>query len=168
MWTNLSLPKGVCMLMLIIASSSAHAVDLPIVLISESELPFSLSPSNFDNSPSNFSNSISNFENSASNFQNSESNFQNSSSNYNNGPNGNKRLIQTGNGTKVVGYYVVAESGVTNFFSPNGKRLFYNPKKGAGIFGGKDGSFCGVLIRGKNALSLELTEDGAKLLFLLE
>ena len=150
-----------------LACGTTHAADLPVALVSESSLPFSLSPAHFDNSPSNFDNSISNFDNSSSNVDNSESNFENSASNYENGPNGKRRLIYNEDGTsKFVGYYVAAKNGTTNFYSPSGKRMFYNPKKGFGVFGAKDGDFCGALVRVKGEISLALTEHGAKVLFL--
>ena len=157
-----------CLLLSLVAvASPALAVDLPIVFDDESALPYYLSPSNYDNSPSNYDNSISNYDNSPSNYDNSETNYDNSASNYDNGPNGSRRLLYREEGSpKFAGYYVVAKNGTTNFFSPRGKRLFYNPKKGRAVFGGKDGSFCGALARVKGELSLVLTEHGAKVLML--
>lgn len=149
------------------ACGSAFAADLPVVMIEESGLPYDLSPSNYDNSPSNYDNSISNYDNSPSNYDNSESNYDNSASNYDNGRNGTRRLVyKDGSSLKFIGYYVLAKNGTTNFFSPRGKRMFYNPKKGLAIFGGKDGTFCGVLARIKGDFSLALTEHGAKVLML--
>ena len=155
------------LLALIGAASSAHASDIPISIVDESSLPFALSPSNFENSPNNFGNSISNFENSDTTSANSESNFKNSPSNAKNKSGGSSRLIYVAHGMpKYVGYYVLSNTGVTNFFSPSGNRIFYNPKKGAAIFGGRDGSFCGALVRANGQLRLELTEHGIKLLLL--
>ena len=165
--------------LLVLAASlvcGSALADLPIALIDESSLPYNLSPSNYDNSPSNYDNSpsnydnsISNYDNSPSNYDNSESNYDNSASNYDNGRNGDRRLIyKDGGSLKFAGYYVAAKNGTTNFYSPRGKRMFYNPKKGRGIFGGKDGSFCGVLARVNGELSLALTERGAKILLLSE
>jgi len=149
-----------------VAAGSALA-DLPVFQIDESSLPYNLSPSNYDNSPSNYGNSISNYDNSPSNYDNSESNYSNSASNYENSRNGSRRLIfKDGGSLKFSGYYVSASNGVTNFFSPSGKRMFYNPKKGRGIFGGRDGTFCGVLARVDGEFSLALTERGMKVLFL--
>jgi len=151
---------------LFLASGIAFA-DLPVASIDESSLPYGLSPSNYDNSPSNYDNSISNYDNSPSNYDNSESNYNNSASNFDNGRSGSKRLILKDGGTpKFAGYYVFASNGVTNFFSPSGKRMFYNPKKGRAVFGGRDGSFCGVLARVDGEYSLALTERGMKVLFL--
>jgi len=134
---------------------SSALADLPVALIDESSLPYNLSPSNYDNSPSNY--------------DNSESNYDNSASNYDNGRSGERRLIyKDGGSPKFAGYYVAAKNGTTNFFSPRGKRVFYNPKKGRGIFGGKDGTFCGVLAQVNGELSLALTERGAKILLLSE
>ncbi|GAB7229679.1 hypothetical protein VrSk94_33710 [Vibrio rotiferianus] len=59
-----------------------------------------------------------------------------------------------------VDYYVRADNGVTNFFSTSGKRIFYNPKKGVGVFHGKEGDYCGVLARIENKYQLVLTEIG--------
>ena len=159
-----------CLLMLAASLVCGSALaDLPVALIDESSLPYNLSPSNYDNSPSNYDNSISNYDNSPSNYDNSESNYDNSASNYDNGRNGDRRLVyKDGGSLKFAGYYVAAKNGTTNFYSPRGKRMFYNPKKGAGIFAGKDGTFCGVLARVKGELSLALTERGAKILLLSE
>lgn len=152
---------------LTILVSGAALADLPVVLIEESRLPYALSPSNYDNSPSNYDNWVSNYDNLPSNYVNSESNYDNSRSNYDNGPNGTRRLVYDDEGTpKFAGYYVVASNGVTNFFSPSGKRMFYNPKKGRGVYGGKDGTFCGVLGRVDGKFSLGLTERGLRLLLL--
>lgn len=155
-------------LVLLVALSTplwAAAADLPIALVDESSLPYDFSPSNYDNSPSNYDNSISNYDNSSSNYDNSESNYDNSASNFDNSRSGERRLIYIDGSTpKYAGYYVRAKSGVTNFFSPSGKRIFYNPKKGPGLYGGKDGSFCGVLARVDGKFSLALTESGLKLL----
>lgn len=159
--------KYLILLSTLTSSMWAAAADLPIAVIEESSLPYEFSPSNYDNSPSNYDNSISNYDNSPSNYENSESNYDNSASNSDNGRSGNRRLIyMDGSTPKYAGYYVRAKNGVTNFFSPSGKRIFYNPKKGRGIYGGKDGSFCGVLARVDGKFSLALTESGLKLLFL--
>lgn len=159
-------------LLLLVATSVAAGgalADLPVVQIDESSLPYNLSPSNYDNSPSSYDNSISNYDNSPSNYDNSESNYDNSASNYDNSRSGNKRLIFKDGGTlKFAGYYVAAGNGVANFFSPSGKRMFYNPKKGRAIFGGRDGMFCGVLARVDGEFSLALTERGMRVLFLAQ
>jgi hypothetical protein len=146
----------------------AHA-DLLVSFIDESSLPYDFSPSNYDNSSSNYDNSVSNYDNSPSNYDNSESNYDNSSSNYDNGANGDNRLLMK-EGSKLyrVGYYVRADNGVTNFFSTSGKRIFYNPKKGLGVFHGKEGFFCGVLARVENEYQLVLTEVGQKTLLMAQ
>ena len=150
-----------------LAISGAAFADLLVVPINESSLPYELSSTNYDNSPSNYDNSISNYDNSPSNYDNSESNYDNSASNYDNGRSGSKRLIfKDGGSLRFVGYYVSATNGIANFFSPSGKRMFYSPKKGPGVFAGKDGSFCGVLARVNGEYSLGLTEQGLKILFL--
>ena len=147
--------------------SGVARADLPVALIEESRLPYDLGPSNYDNSSSNYDNSISNYDNSPSNYENSESNYNNTSSNYENSRNGKRRLVYMERGTpKFAGYYIVASNGVTNFFSPSGKRMFYNPKKGQSVFGGTDGTFCGVLGRVDSTFSLALTDRGLRLLLL--
>ena len=159
--------RRILVLLLASVAASGALADLPVVEINESSLPYDLSPSNYDNSSSNYDNSIRNYDNSSSNYDNSESNYDNSSSNYDNGRNGKRRLIfKDGGSLKFAGYYVQASNGVTNFFSPSGKRMFYNPKKGRAVFGGKDGTFCGVLARVDGEFSLALTERGMRVLFL--
>ena len=147
--------------------SPTFAADLPVAIINESSLSYEFSASNYDNSPTNYDNSISNYDNSISNYDNSESNYDNSSANYDNGRNGNRRLIyRDRTSLKFVGYFVRSSNGVTNFFSPSGKRMFYNPKKGRAVFNGKDGSFCGVLANVGEDFSLALTDQGVKTLLL--
>ena len=161
-----NLLKGIFVLVLAVTSGQALA-DLPVALVDEARLPYDHSPSNYDNSPSNYDSSISNYDNSPSNYDNSESNYDNSASNYENGRSGNRRLIYSSNGSQTfAGYYVIADNGTTNFFSPSGKRMFYTPKGGRGVYGGKDGSFCGVLAVVDGQFSLALTENGLKIMFL--
>ena len=151
---------------LALASGFAMA-DLPILVVEQSQLPYGFSPSNYDNSESNYDNSISNYDNSGSNYDNSESNYDNSSSNYDNSPSGTHRLIYSVAGTpRYAGYYVTSSEGVTNFFSPTGARMFYNPKSGSGVFSARDGSFCGVLAESQGRLSLVLTDHGVKVMLL--
>jgi hypothetical protein len=155
------------LIVLLAFATSVRAADLPVVLIDKSTLPYEFSPSNYDNSSSNYDNSVSNYDNSPSNYDNSESNYDNSSSNYNNSRSGNRRLVfKDGGMLKFAGYYVRAKNGVTNFFSPSGKRMFYNPKKGRAVFGGQSGEFCGVLASVNGEFSLALTEEGLKTLAL--
>ena len=59
-----------------------------------------------------------------------------------------------------------SDSGVTNFFSPSGERMFYNPQEGIGIFQSSSGAFSGVLVPIKNEYQLFLTETGQKTLFM--
>ncbi|ENP6593468.1 hypothetical protein ACD052_004581 [Shigella flexneri] len=130
--------KVVLSLVLAMASGQALA-DLPIVLVDEARLPYDYSPSNYDNS----------------------------SSNYDNSRNGNRRLIYSANGSRTfAGYYVIANNGTTNFFSTSGKRMFYTPKGGRGVYGGKDGSFCGALVVINGQFSLALTDNGLKIMYL--
>ena len=141
--------------------------DIPVATIEESSLPFAYSPNNFSNSPNNFDNSVNNFDNSPSNYDNSESNYDNSCANFDNGLSGSRRIVYNNNGQlSIFGYYVSNSIGVTNFFSRKGKRMFYNPKAGVGLFGGYDGSFCGVLTQVNGKMTLVLTERGVKVLLL--
>jgi hypothetical protein len=152
----------------LLVSPLAHA-DLMVSFINESSLPWNLSPNNYENSPDNYDNSVNNYENSDNNYNNSESNYGNSSSNYDNGANGgNRLLVKEGSKLHRVGYYVQSDDGVTNFFSASGKRVFYNPKSGVGVFQGKKGFFCGALARIESAYKLVLTEAGQKALFMAQ
>jgi hypothetical protein len=136
-----------------------------ISYLSEARLPYEFSPNNYDNSASNYDNSVSNYDNSPSNYDNSESNYDNSSSNYDNGRSGSRRLILNENSSLVfAGYYVMSPGGVVNFFSPSGRRMFYAPKNGTAVFGGRSGAFCGVLARVEGRLRLVLTERGMRVL----
>lgn len=144
--------------------SVAHA-DLMISFINESSLPYEYSKSNYSNSPSNYSNSISNYSNSISNYSNSPSNYNNSPSK--NGTNSeNRLLVKDGSTLQRVGYYIYTDSGVINFFSTSGKRMFYNPQKGIGVFQGSSGGFTGVLVPIENEYQLFLNETGQKTLFM--
>ncbi|MGT0716660.1 hypothetical protein, partial [Shigella flexneri] len=48
----------------------------------------------------------------------------------------------------------------------SGKRMFYTPKGGRGVYGGKDGSFCGALVVINGQFSLALTDNGLKIMYL--
>lgn len=153
-------------LLIIFAMVSNYAIaDLNIKLTSEGSLPYDYSPSKYDNSPSKYENSLSNYNNSGSNYDNSESNYDNSSSNYDNGINGSRRLILN---NQFYGYYVFSKSGVTNFYSSSGKRMFYNPKNTVAIFSGDSGEFSGVMATSNGEYSLFLTEYGYKILKLFQ
>jgi hypothetical protein len=143
--------------------------NLMVSFIDESKLPYDFSLGNYDNSSGNYDNSVGNYDNSPGNYDNTEGNYDNSSSNYDNGASGDNRLLMK-EGSKLlrVGYYVRADNGVTNFFSTSGKRIFYNPKKGIGVFHGKEGFFCGVLARVENEYQLVLTEVGQKTLLMAQ
>jgi hypothetical protein len=143
--------------------SSFALADMPIVYVSETSLPYELSPSSFDNSPSNFDNSLSNFDNSGSNFDNSPSNFDNSPSNFENGLNGDHRLYYKADGLHMTwaGYYVRKNNHI-NFFSPGRDRIFYKPADHAAVFSGEDGSFCGVVAKRDGTISLALTSHGTE------
>lgn len=141
------------------------SADMLVAYLEEARLPYSFSPSSYDNSPSNYDNSTSNYDNSSSNYDNSESNYENSASNYENGRSGKRRLVLKENGSHVfAGYYVLSPSGVVNFFSPGGQRMFYAPKQGTAVFSSRNGSFCGVVARIEGVSRLVLTERGMRVL----
>ena len=121
----------------------AHA-DLIVSFIDDSRLPYEYSESNYANSPSNYSNSPS------KNGQSSK----------------NQLLVKDGSTLYRAGYYTYSDSGVTNFFSTSGKRMFYNPQKGIGVFESSNGSFSGVLVPIKNQYHLLLTNTGKKILLM--
>jgi hypothetical protein len=158
--------KTICVLLPLLFTSIFGA-DLPVVEIDEEKLPYELSPSNYENSSGNYGNSIGNYENSEGNYNNSPGNYNNSPSNFDNGKLGKRRLIiKDGITESFAGYYVVEKNGPTNFYSPGGTRIFYNPKKGQAVFSSENGEFCGVLAKVDGVYSLALTNKGMKLLFL--
>lgn len=156
----MSINKIILLLTVLIVSFSASA-DLEIIIAKESDLPFQLSPSKFDNSPSKFDNSISKFSNSASKFSNSPSKFENSPSKFENSKSGNRRLLLNKSGKHYyVGYYVWGDDRVMNFFSSKGTRLFYSPSNTGAIFDGDSGEFCGTLANIKDKDVLVITDNG--------
>lgn len=155
------LPTIFVLLGFLIAVPIPAIADLKVVLAKESELPFELSPLKFSNAPSKFSNSVSKFSNSPSKFANSPSKFDNSPSKFDNSTSGSRRiLLEQGGNYIYIGYYVWGDDGLINFFSSNGKRLFYSPSETDALFGGEDGEFCGILAILKEEKVLMLTEKG--------
>ena len=157
--------RGICRVLTVLSftfAASAAMADIPIVYISEASLPYELSPSNYENSPSNYDNSLRNYDNSPLNYANSPSNYDNSPRNYDNSINGEHRLYYTRDGLHMTwaGYFVVRDDGYTNFFSPNGTRIFFKPKDHNGVFSATDGTFCGALGNVGDRLSLALTSHG--------
>ena len=153
---------------LAITGTQIHA-DILVTNVVEGQLPYSLSPQNYDLSASNYKNSVSNYENSPSNYNNASSNYENSPSNYENTINGKRSILVEEKGKFYhQGYYVLNKDGVTNFYSPKGKRLFYSPKDSVGIYHGEKGFFCGVLAKFDGKVRLALTEKGQKVLLLAE
>ena len=144
-----------------LAFSCPVRADLVIVLANESDLPFSLSPSDFSNSPNKFSNSISKFSNSTSKFSNSSAKFENSPSKSENGKNGERRILRESDGSYYyLGYYVRNDEGLINYFSSDGERLFYTPPETGALFSSDNGEFCGTLAILKDELVIVLTEKG--------
>ena len=102
--------------------SNIVQADLLVSFIKESSLSYELSSNNYDNSPNNYDNSVNNYDNSPNNYDNSENNYDNSSNNYDNSSGSDNRLIlQDGNDSFLIGYYVTTKSGLTNFFSSKEK-----------------------------------------------
>jgi len=146
---------------LLIAAPGPVFADLKVQVAKESELLLSLSPQNPVNSPSNSNNSINNSGNSASNPNNSSSNPENNPSKTENGTTGNRRLLFEKDGSYYfIGYFVLGENRLINFFSPYGKRMFYTPSGSAALFGSENGEFCGALATANNKTVLMLTEKG--------
>jgi hypothetical protein len=146
---------------LLIAAPGSVFADLKVQVAKESELPFSLSPQNPVNSQGNTSNSINNSANSASNPDNSSSNPENSPSKTENGTTGNRRLLFEKDGVYYfIGYFVLRENRLINFFSPYGKRMFYGISGSVALFGSENGEFCGALETTNNKTVLLLTEKG--------
>lgn len=135
--------------------------DLVVITANEADLPYSLSSSKYANSSSKYSNSISKYSNSSSKYSNSSSKYKNSPSNYKNGESGDRRLLIGESGSYFyIGYYVMNDDGVINYFSPNGERLFYTPPETGALFHGERGHFCGTLATLNDELVLVLTEKG--------
>lgn len=148
-------------LVFLIAAPGAVFADLKVQVAKESDLPAALSPQNPPNSPDNSNNSINNSINSAANPDNSSSNPENSPSKTENGMSGNRRLLFEKDGQYYfIGFFVLGESRLINFFSPYGKRMFYAPSGSNALFGSENGEFCGALSTANNKTVLMLTEKG--------
>jgi len=161
--------KLIVTILLIAFAATVLRADIIVVRVDEKTLPYELSPKNYDLSPSNYDNSVSNYDNSPSNYDNSSSNYDNSPSNYDNTIKGDRSiLVKEGQKMLHYGYYVTNKNGVTNYYSPKGKRLFYRPKGGKGLYHGKKGFFCGVVAKVDGEIRLALTEEGERVLLLGE
>jgi hypothetical protein len=146
---------------LLLAATGLVFADVKVQVTKESELPFSLSPKNPVNSPDNSNNSINNSANSASNPNNSSANPENSPSKTENGMTGNRRLLFDKDEIHYfIGYFVLGENRLINFFSPYGKRMFYAPSGSDALYGSENGEFCGTLATANNKTVLMLTEKG--------
>ncbi len=118
--------------------------DIKIILIDDSGLPYSLSPSKYSNSPSKYSNSPSKYSNSESKYSNSPSKYSNSPSKYSNGPSGKNRLLADNN--RYVGYYVFTDDDIINFFNSDGERIAFNPNldETESLFHSSKSKWCGT------------------------
>lgn len=145
---------ALCVLVLPVAAQA----DIKVTVISEADLTFELSPSNFQNSPANFENSASNVQNSSSNFQNSPANFENSPSNDKNNMSGRNNILDQ-NGNRI-GYYVFSRSGVLNFYNEKG-RVFYIPSGGntQSVFQSEGSVWCGTISQSGGQPVLGLTRS---------
>jgi len=142
---------------------SQVTADLQVILSPESSIPTPLSPKKDSNSPKNFDNSLDNPRNSTSEFSNSTLNPSNRSAAKGNGIKGNNRLLlKDGSKYRYIGYWVKADTGVVNLFSPSVKvkRLFYSPPNTGAIFDAEEGTFCGTISLNNNKAVLLITNEG--------
>jgi len=155
-------------LLVAILATIARA-NILVIAIEEKKLPYELSPKNYDLSSANYDNSVSNYDNSPSNYDNSSSNYDNSPSNYDNTVNGDRSILVEEEKKLIhYGYYITNKEGLTNFYSPKGKRLFYSPKGSMGLYHGTKGFFCGAIAKVQGKIRLALTEQGQRVLLLGE
>lgn len=146
---------------ILLALSSSALADLEVILASESDLPYALSPSKYSNSSSKYSNSISKYSNSGSKYSNSSSKYDNSPSKHSNGKSGNQRLLLKKDVSYFyIGYYVWGDEGLINYFSSSGERVFYSPPETDAIFEGEKGDFAGSIATLKDTRVLAVTEKG--------
>lgn len=121
----------------VLSFSAAHA-DLIIESLDRYSLPIQYSPSYVYNSPSYVYNGVS----------------------------GDKRLLlSTNSGLSRVGYYVITDDGLINFFSVKGKRMFYSPKDTPAIFQDSTGKFSGVIAPVDNDYKLLLNNYGVETVY---
>jgi hypothetical protein len=150
---------------MLIAFPAEVLADLKVQVVNESEMQQQLSSQNPVNSPDASNNSIKNPDNTPTNQKNASSNPENSPSKTENSMNGNRRLLFEKDGTYYfIGYFVVGEKRLINFFSPFGKRMFYTPPGSSALFGSEGGEFCGALSTVNNKTVLLLTEKGQSIL----
>jgi len=149
----------------VLFSYAAHA-DLIVESFDRYSLPTQYSPSYLYNSPSYLYNSPSYLYNSPSYLYNSPSYLYNSPSYLYNGNTGDKRLLlNTNSGLSRVGYYVITDDGLINFFSVKGKRMFYSPKDTPAIFQDSTGKFSGVIAPVGNDYKLLLNNYGVEVVY---
>ena len=149
---------------LMVMPSTTYA-DFIVVLSKEADLPYDISPEKRSHSPELNSNSHTLYANSLSNYANSNSRHDNSPSNYKNSNDGNSRLlIEQDKQYFYIGYYVINEDMLINFYAPNGKRLFYGPPDTSAIFHSNGGEFCGTFATVNKKPVLAITEIGQSIL----
>ena len=135
----------------VLSFSAAHA-DLIIESLDRYSLPIQYSPGYVYNSPGYV--------------YNSSGYVYNSPGYVYNGVSGNKRLLlNTSSGLSRVGYYVITDDGLINFFSVKGKRMFYSPKDTPAIFQDSTGKFSGVIAPADNEYKLLLNNNGVEVMY---
>ena len=135
----------------VLSFSAAHA-DLIIESLDRYSLPIQYSPGYVYNSPDYV--------------YNSSGYVYNSPGYVYNGVSGNKRLLlNTSSGLSRVGYYVITDDGLINFFSVKGKRMFYSPKDTPAIFQDSTGKFSGVIAPADNEYKLLLNNNGVEVMY---
>ena len=142
---------------LIMCLTTAVKADINTVEMIESEIPRNICIESYELSPRNHDNSILNHNNSESNSDNRSAILDNAPMNFKNYM-GERKIY--GLDKFPCGYYVTNSNGVTNFFSRRGKRLFYNPKKGDGLYQGQTGEFCGIIFMKGSEKYIAVTELG--------
>ena len=149
----------------VLSFSAAHA-DLIIESLDRYSLPIQYSPGYVYNSPGYVYNSPGYVYNSSGYVYNSPGYVYNSPGYVYNGVSGNKRLLlNTSSGLSRVGYYVITDDGLINFFSVKGKRMFYSPKDTPAIFQDSTGKFSGVIAPADNEYKLLLNNNGVEVMY---
>ena len=153
---------------LMVFFTSPAIADIIVNIVDESSLPYNLSPNKYDNSPNKYDNSPNKYDNSSNKYDNSSNKYDNSPSKYSNTASGDKRLLLKSDGKLTfVGYYT-RNGSITNFFSPKGTRLFYNPPGTDSVFEAEGGEFSGVFVMSDGSYVLGLTKNGLKSLLLAD
>lgn len=162
LFRKLGLPLTVLIVCVVILGVGLPAqADLLVVAVEQGSLPASLSLHSLKNSPHSLDNSVHSLSNSVHSLDNSPHSLDNSRHSRDNGKSGSRRLLAKQDGDyNYVGYYVAADSGVTNFYSVEGERLFYSPSGTEAVFSSEEGDFSGGLASLDGETVLALVETG--------